>query len=410
VFAIDQTTRPNHAPLERAIAGDSNFQECDKLGKRQSEVFTADEFIRHDVRQLNDWGSRRVTATVRIDAGGTIRSASASAAAMLGYTPEELVGRPLVELAAPGSREAIEGAISRFPFGTGETFDLQLQGRSGRRTAIRLAICRLVEAGRGDVEFIAEWEAGGTFDAPYSATLDDGPELRRFAYSLLRGQEAERLRVRGDLHDGVAPMVLMVKFTLEDAMQRLARGATRDAAEAMNAAARQLRDVLTELRKISSDLRPSLLDDLGLIPAIEWFCRQFESTHRTLRVERVIEVDEHQVADHLKLEIFRIIQEAMSNAARHAEATRVLVTLAIADDELVATVDDDGVGFDASELFYGNACPLGIGLLSIRKRICATDGRLLLDSVAGRGTLIGAAWKAAEMRRAANAPVQAVTP
>ena len=380
------------------------------MNQRQAEVFTADELTRHDVRELNDWGSRRVTATVRIDAGGTIRSASASAAAMLGYTPEELVGRPLVELAAPGSRAAIEGAISRFPFGTGETFDLQLQGRSGRRTAIRLAICRLVEAGRGDVEFIAEWEARPAVDGQDTTAWDDGPEFRRFAYSLLRGQEAERLRVRGDLHDGVAPMVHMVKFTLEDAMQRLARGATRDAAEAMNAAARQLRDVLTELRKISSDLRPSLLDDLGLIPAIEWFCRQFESTHRTLRVERAIEVDEQQVADHLKLEIFRIIQEAMSNVARHAEAARVRVTLAIADDELFATVDDDGIGFAASELCYGNACPLGIGLLSIRKRICATDGRLLLDSVAGRGTLIGAAWKAAETRRAANAPVQAVTP
>jgi two-component system, NarL family, sensor kinase len=349
--------------------------------------------LRKDVREAIDPQAPRETALVRIDHDGTIRSASASAAAMLGYTPAGLAGRPLAELAALGARAPVLAAVSRFAFATGEVFDLQLEGRSGRRTPIRLAVRRLVELSSGETEFVTEWEERPATWGRDPTACEDGPESKRFAYDLLSGQEAERQRVTSELHSEIAPVIQMAKLTVERAMQQFVHGSADEALESMGEASLQLKSALTELRKISSELRPSLLDDLGLIPTIDWFCRQFERMYRKPRVERVIDVREQQVADHLKLEIFRIIQEALSNVARHAEATRAQVTLTLAGDELLATVEDDGVGFDAVELFYGSGCPPGIGLLSIRKRICATGGRMLLDSVAGRGTLIGAAWK-----------------
>jgi two-component system, NarL family, sensor kinase len=349
--------------------------------------------LRKDVREAIDPQAPRETALVRIDHDGTIRTASASAAAMLGYTPAGLAGRPLAELAALGARAPVLAAVSRFAFGTGEVFDLQLEGRSGRRTPIRLAVRRLVELSSGETEFVTEWEERPATWGRDPTACEDGPESKRFAYDLLTGQEAERQRVTSDLHGAVAPVIHMAKFAVERAMQQFVHGSADEALEAMSEASLQLKSVLTELRKISSELRPSLLDDLGLIPTIDWICRRFEETYRKPRVERIIDVREQQVADHLKLEIFRIIQEALSNVARHAEATRAQVTLTLVGDELLATVEDDGVGFDANELFYGSGSLLGIGLLSIRKRICATGGRMLLDSVAGRGTLIGAAWK-----------------
>jgi len=354
--------------------------------------------LRKDVREAQAPPAPREIALVRVDPSGTIRTASASAAAMLGYTPEDLAGRPLVELAALGGRAAVLAATSRFAFGTGEVFEMQLQGRSGRRTAIRLAVRRVVELASGETEFVTEWEERPIGWGQDPTSCVDGPEFKRFAYDLLSGQEAERLRVTSDLYSGVAPVIHMAKFTLERAMQQLGQGAADEALESMNEASLQLKSVLGELGKISSELRPSLLDDLGLIPTLDWLCRNYEETYRQTRVDRNIEAREQQVADHLKLEIFRIIQEALSNVARHANATRVRVTMmitakTITGDELLAMVEDDGLGFDANELFYGNSCLLGIGLLSIKKRICATGGRMLLDSVPGRGTLVGAAWK-----------------
>lgn len=354
------------------------------------------DHVRDEVLEAVDLSALREIALVRIDRSGKIRSASAAAAAMLGYSPQELSGRDLVALAAIGGGAAIQAAIGRLTFDCNESFHLQLQGRSGRRTSIRLVLRRVVESRSDDVEFITEWEETRGYAGPDLAGGDARPECKRFAYGLLSGQEAERLRVTSELHGAVAPLILTAKITLEGAMQRLASGDADNSLESMKAASLQLRDALGELGKISSELRPSLLDDLGLIPTIDWFCRQFEVGYRTLRVERVIDVREQQVPDHLKLEIFRIIQEAMSNVARHSRATRARIALMIAEDELIVTVDDDGIGFHADELFYGSTCLLGIGLLTLEKRIAATGGRLLLDSVPGRGTLIGAAWKIGE--------------
>ena len=360
------------------------------MGDRDGAIM---DHLRKEVLEAVDLSTLREIALVRVDRSGTIRSASAAAAAMLGYSPQELSGKDLVELAAIGGGAAIQAAIGRLALGGNESFHLQLRGRSGRRTSIRLVVRRVVESGSNDVEFITEWEETRANAGHDPASDDDGCEFKRFAYGLLSGQEAERLRVTSELHGAVAPLILTAKITLEGAMQRLASGDADNSLESMKAASLQLRDALGELGKISSELRPSLLDDLGLIPTIDWFCRQFEASYRTLRVERVIDVREQEVPDQLKLEIFRIIQEAMSNVARHSRATRVRIALMIADGELVVTVDDDGIGFRADELFYGNACLLGIGLLTLEKRVAATGGRLLLDSVAGRGTLIGAAWK-----------------
>jgi len=348
---------------------------------------------RKDMREAPDPQAPRETALVRIDPNGMIRAASASAAAMLGYTPEALAGRALGELAALGARGAVLAAVSRFAFGSGEVFDLQLEGCSGRRKRIRLAVRRSVELDSGGTEFVTEWEERQPLLSRDPTSCDDTTESKRFAYDLLIGQEAERRRVIADLHGAVAPGMYLAKFAVERAMQQLVQGSTDLAVEAMGEASRRLKDSLAELGKISSELRPSLLDDLGLLLSIDWFCRQFEEMYRKPRVERRIDVRENQVAGHLKVEIFRIFQEALSNVARHAEASRAQVTLTIAGDELLATVEDDGVGFDAVELFYGDKCLPGIGLLSIKKRICATGGRMLLDSVAGRGTLVGAAWK-----------------
>ena len=349
--------------------------------------------LRKDVSEALDPRAAREIALVRINQNGTIREASASAAAMLGYSPEDLSGRLLVDLAALGSRTAVLTATSKFAFGTGETFELQLHGRSGRRTNISVVVRQLVDVGSGETEFVTQWEEWPATRGRDPTAWDDGPESKRFVYNLLSGQEAERQRVTSDLCGGVAPVIHMVKFTVERAMQQLAQGSADEALEALGDASLQLKSVLSELGKISSELRPSLLDDLGLIPTIDWLCRQFEETYRKPLVERALDVREQQVPDHLKIEIFRIIQEALCNVARHANATRAVVTLRLLDDELLATVEDDGVSFDANELFYGNGCLLGLGLLSIKKRICATGGRMLLDSVAGRGTLIGAAWR-----------------
>ena len=111
---------------------------------------------------------------------------------------------------------------------------------------------------------------------------------------------------------GVVPLVVMSKFMIEEGMRRVMDGAHAEGIDLLNGAIGRLREVLDDVRRISTELRPSLLDDLGLLPTVEWLCRTFEQTYRTVRVERQISVTEMEVPQHLKLVIFRTIEELLA--------------------------------------------------------------------------------------------------
>jgi two-component system NarL family sensor kinase len=328
-------------------------------------------------------------AAVWLDQQDRIREATASAASMLGYEPQALVGLQLADLAAEGWRTAAEVAAARVRFGSTDSFELLLRGRSGRQTLVEMT-AQSQPLPNGETGSVVAWSERRLRRRSRTEANPGDVELRRLAYGLLRTQEAERMRVAGELHDDVAPLVVMVKYMIEDAQARLARGAGDEAAEVMHGAASRLRDVLAELRRISTDLRPRLLDDLGLGPTLHWYCRGFEDACPSLAVRCRISAEERDIPEDLKLEVFRIVQEALSNVAEHANADRVNVSLVRLGGELRLAIDDDGVGFDPARVAQQG---LGLGLQAIRKRIDATGGVFTLETAPHRGTRLNASWK-----------------
>jgi two-component system NarL family sensor kinase len=328
-------------------------------------------------------------AAVWLDRQDRIREATASAAGMLGFEPQALVGRQLADLAAEGWRTAAEVAAARVRFGSTDSFELLLRGRSGRQTLVEMT-AQAQPMPNGEPGSVIAWSERRLRRRARSEVNASDVELRRLAYGLLRTQEAERMRVAGELHDDVAPLVVMVKYMIEDAQSRLARGAVEEAGDVMNGATSRLRDVLAELRRISTDLRPRLLDDLGLGPTLQWYCRGFEDACPSLAVKCRISAEERDIPEDLKLEVFRIVQEALSNVAQHAHANRVNVSLVRLGEELRLAIDDDGVGFDPARVAEQG---LGLGLHAIRKRIDATGGTLSMETAPHRGTRLNANWK-----------------
>jgi two-component system NarL family sensor kinase len=338
-------------------------------------------------------------AAVWLDQQDRIREASASAAGMLGFEPRALIGRQLADLAAEGWRTAAEVAAARVRFGSTDSFELLLRGRSGRQTLVEMT-AQSQPLPDGEPGSVIAWSERRLRRRARSETTATDVELRRLAYGLLRTQEAERMRVAGELHDDVAPLVVMVKYMIEDAQTRLVRGASEEAAEVMNGATSRLRDVLSELRRISTDLRPRLLDDLGLGPTLQWYCRGFEDACPSLAVKCRLSAEERDIPEDLKLEVFRIVQEALSNVAQHARANRVNVSLVRLGEELRLAIDDDGVGFDPARVAEQG---MGLGLHAIRKRIDATGGALTVETAPHRGTRLAASWKLAASAEALTA-------
>jgi signal transduction histidine kinase len=146
-----------------------------------------------------------------------------------------------------------------------------------------------------------------------------------------------------------------------------------------------------EVRRISMALRPTTLDDLGLIATIAWFTREFQLTYPHLEVDRLMEVEEFEVPDELKTEIFRILQEAMNNAAKYSMASKITLALRLVLGDLQLMVADNGVGFSPEE-HRRRSADGGFGLVSMRERAELSGGSLILTSELGEGTVVVARW------------------
>lgn len=328
-------------------------------------------------------------ASVVVDEDGIVIEATSGAAAMLGFAAGELVGRGLQELAAEGWSWAVENSLLRLASGSDAAFDLMLAGRSGRRALVQMIPHPWSRPGETTAHLLVWLEQEGAAEAPPAGEAE--ARLRRLAYGLLKSQERERGRVVAELHDGVAPLVTMAKFMVENAVAGLARGTAQEATALLMNTVEQLREALAIMRRISNELRPSSLDDLGLLPTLQGYCRDFAEDYPGLRIALDLSAGEAAVAQDLKIDIFRVVQEALINVGRHAHATQVSVALVHAEGGLHLSVRDDGIGFDVAPFLRGDACG-GLGLHSIRKRVEATGGALLLRSAPWQGTTVGASW------------------
>jgi signal transduction histidine kinase len=230
----------------------------------------------------------------------------------------------------------------------------------------------------------------GVTTAVWCASQD---ELQRLSAQLLEIQESERRRIATDLHDVLGQSLIMIKLGVEESLQLLAANETGSAAESLQRLKLKVSDACSEVRRVAMDLRPSTLDDLGILATLSWYFRELGATCQDMKVERNFSIDEEHVPVPLKITIFRIIQEATSNIVKHARASLVRVSLKKSANVLCLSIEDDGDGFDPAET--AKYCPLdkGLGLLSMKERAKLSGGHYELASAPGQGTCIRVLWQ-----------------
>ena len=203
--------------------------------------------------------------------------------------------------------------------------------------------------------------------------------------SVISAQEEERKRVARELHDQIAQDLATLAITL----QRLAQGslgAQEEDRASLEQVQQQLGMTLKEMRRMISDLRPSALDDLGLEAAVRDYAEsRAEGTGLRVQFEAVGAAA--SMNDSTQTALFRIIQEAISNVVRHAEAQHLKVMLALSDDEVKATVEDDGKGFEVSSVAQTQDAPK-FGILGMRERAALLRGTVEIHSQPGYGSTV----------------------
>jgi signal transduction histidine kinase len=203
----------------------------------------------------------------------------------------------------------------------------------------------------------------------------------------LEAQENERKLVAQEIHDSIGGGLAAIKFALEEKLESMGQNPSHDVIS-LEKIISHVNETISESRRISVNLRPSLLDDLGLLATISWFCREFEKMHLDLKIEQQLEVEENEIPKMSKVVVYRVLQEAMNNVAKHSDATRVRLHLAKNDNQIEFSVADNGCGFDPEEKFSESTTVSGFGLPGMRDRTLLCDGKFEISSEMGKGTTV----------------------
>ena len=289
---------------------------------------------------------------------------------------------------------------------------------------VEQALVRIDAAAQANIRSMFAWVAGiaavsilGVAACGLALNISDhrqsDAKLRLMAQQLVRSQEDERARLSRELHDGISQVLVSIKLSLEAARERLRQSlpeqpqALAHIDRPLGGALDRLNSAVGEVRRISHNLRPTLLDDLGLPAALEHLGREFAipSTDGAppLAVRLRTTGRPVKLPDAYATALFRVTQEALTNVMRHAGATRADMTLAYSAHDLRLTISDDGRGFDLAEVQQDPR--RGIGLRNMRERMSALSGNLSFHSTAQGTTL--QAWLPLPGAAAPSATTQA---
>ena len=313
------------------------------------------------------------------DLEGTYISINHAAEKLSGYAREEIVGHNFTEFIPAehikGVRERFCGKLAQ----KGETtYEVEVIAKDGRRVPVEVSSRAIYE--KGEIVGVQ----GTARDITERKQAQDA--LQMFSRQLIEAQEEERRRIARELHDQIGQVLTAVKMNLHT-IQRVCEGGEaiahlKDNIEAVDEGLRLVRD-------LSVDLRPPLLDDLGLVTALRWYVDRYGKRTR-ITADVVVEMEDpnERFTRELETACFRIAQEALTNVARHARASCVLVRLVKEENYLFLSVKDNGVGFNPETLRKRAPRAATLGLLGMTERAHAAGGVIEIDSRTSNGTEI----------------------
>jgi len=319
---------------------------------------------------------------------GRIQFVNSRLAKMLGYGPQELETRSLnevLQLSPPAPGESAGGAGE--PMEASEHLVRGIR-KDGERIWLKLSSVHL-DSDSGAMII------GNVIDVTRQieterVLVQSQQELEDLSAQLIKAEEEERQRIASELHDGIGQQLSVVKFGVERVLSELKGSISSEQEDLLGGLIERVRQATDEVRRISMDLRPSILDDLGIVITIDWFCREYQKMLPHTAIHRRIEIDENDIPDALKVAIFRILQEACNNIAKYARAGLISIKLVRKRDTIRFRVADDGVGFKYKEVMSGT--DRGYGLGSMKERAKLTGGVYELRSAPGEGTRIDVVW------------------
>ena len=358
-----------------------------RLEKARQEVSESLQIVKHHEQQLQLSEERYRSlfenaseAILICSPDGQIISVNRACEQLTGYTQDELSAVKIYELFSGMSLEIVQQVISDKLESTtlGEVDELSLAKKNGQEAFIQLKVNPLLT----DNQVIA-----------LQAIARDITEERRlrknmqyYITQITRVQEDERLRISRELHDDTAQVLTSLARGL-DLLISKQKELRKPVIEQLEKLRKMADSALEGVRRFSQDLRPSILDDLGLIPALEWLVADLEK-QLVIKTKVSITGNHHRLPMEKELTIFRISQEALNNVKRHSQASSVEMVVDFGYDAVTLVISDDGRGFTMPQR-ASDLIPSGrLGLVGMRERARLVGGTLIVQSEIGVGTIV----------------------
>ena len=363
----------------------------EKLRRQVHECELAEEALRESEHKYSSLVEDALIG-VYIIKDGRIVFANDKFAAIYGYETKELIGMKSLDLAHPEDRPLIEEMREKRL--KGEKVPSEYEIRGLKKNGDTIWVMRSFS--------VINYEDGPAISGIVSdltkrrkaedALRESGKELRILSNQLLSAEEKERKRIARELHDSIGQALSAIKFSVENALGQLRKVSDPSELEPLEGLIPLTQKTIEEVRRIVKDLRPSILDDLGILATINWFCREFQKVYASIRVKVSLEVKEAAIPSALKTVMYRILQEALNNVAKHSAADLVQLSLAQKGHRIIMQIQDNGVGFDVSKAISMTPSRRGFGLASMRERAGLSGADFSITSDANQGTVIRVEW------------------
>ena len=327
-------------------------------------------------------------AIFMIDSDAKIISWNAGAERMLGYKEDEVIWKKFSFLISGRENNAAE-ISSLFNMAKWENRvekELWLEKKNREKLWAALTFTKLINNSSTSLNYSVIIRDLTKSKDTEDQLLENEKQLRSLASHLQAVREEERTRIARELHDEFSQMLTALRMDLTILGRMISKSVTEPYSkmslhEKISSISELLETTIRSTRKIITELRPAVLDELGLLTAIQWQAQEFENRTgircKILRLQKNIDLNQNS-----STAIFRIFQEALTNVARHSEANNVTIELYIGDGVLTLEITDDGKGMDESK----QKDPTSTGILGIRERVLALGGQFEIKSQKGKGT------------------------
>ena len=314
------------------------------------------------------------------DLEGNILRANKATAKLTGYSTEELTHMNVARFLTEQELDLAKEVRSKLLRGEliDEPYEQRLIRRDGREAFLKLSSSLVLSDGQPvGFQHVAR-------DVTEEQRMQEN--LRFYLQQVTRAQEEERKRIARELHDETAQSLVAISHQLE-VLASNNKHLSADDMELLNNLREQVKNALQGVRRFSQDLRLPILDDLGLLPALEWLTNNSEKEYGIKTELRAIGT-QRRLSSEAEILLFRIIQEAVNNAGRHGKASWVEVTIKFDEDKIVATVRDNGKGFELPRTLGELARTGKLGLAGMEERARLLGGSLAVQSEPGKGTTV----------------------